>query len=158
MRSARREFIGGLAATALAAPLAIAQSRPAARPLSEGQLRKILDLMASSGAVRQIGAQITATLGAGPEDEPLTCVMLRFDEGKLSHAFAKLQDERGFLVSLREDSGGSHIYYTDNALTLIRSVDEDEDQGLSLAPNAIAQPGLDAELTFWARKADANFQ
>jgi len=157
MRSARRGFIGGLAA-AFTASMATAQTRPAVRPLSDTQLKKLLDLMASSGAVRQIGAQITATLGAGPEDEPLTCVMIRYDEGKQSHAFAKLQDDKGYLLSVREEGGTSHIYYADNTLALIRSLDEDEDQGLSLAPNVIAQGGLDAELTFWARKADANFQ
>jgi hypothetical protein len=157
MRSARRSFIGGLAA-AFTASMATAQPKPAVRPTTDAELKKLLDLMATQGAVRQIGAQITATLGAGPEDEPLTCVIIRYDEGKQSHAFAKLQDERGFLISVREEGGASHIYFTDNDLKLIRSVDEDEDLGLSLAPNVIAQTGLDAELAFWARKADANFQ
>ena len=156
MQSARRGFIGGLVAT-FAASAAMAQTAPMARPMTDVQLKKVLDLMAAAGAVRQIGAQITATLGAGPEDEPLTCVMVRYDDGKESHAFAKLQDERGYLISFREKGGASHIYFTDNALKLIRSVDEDEDLGLSLASNLIAQTGLDAELTFWARKADANF-
>jgi hypothetical protein len=158
MRSARRGFIIGLAAASTLAPMALAQTRPQVRPMTDAQLKKILDLMAASGAVRQIGAQITATLGAGPEDEPLTCVIIRYDEGKQSHAFAKLQDDRGFLLSLRAEGGGSHIYFADNALSLIRAVDEDEDEGLSLVPNVVAQSGLDAELVFWARKADANFQ
>jgi hypothetical protein len=142
---------------ALAALPVMAQPAPAPRPLTDAQLKKVLDLMAATGAVRQIGSQITATLGAGPEDAPLTCVMVRYDEGKQSHAFAKLQDEGGFLISFREAGGGSHIYFTDNALRLIRSVDEDEDQGLSLAANNAAQAGLDAELIYWAGKADANF-
>jgi len=156
MRAARRSFIVGLLIAA-AASRVIAQPAPGPRPLTDAQFKKILDAMAAAGAVRQIGAQITATLGAGPEDEPLTCVMIRYDEGKQSHAFAKLQDERGFLLSVREEGGNSHIYYADSALKLIRSLDEDDNQGLSLAPNVIAQTGLDAELTFWARKADANF-
>jgi hypothetical protein len=156
MRSARRGFVGGLV-LALAALPVVAQLPPAPRPLTDAEFKKLLDLMASSGAVRQIGSQITAILGAGSEDEPLTCVMVRYDEGKQSHAFAKLQDERGFLISFREADGASHIYFTDNALRLIRSVDEDEDLGLSLAANSSAQTGLDAELIFWARKADANF-
>jgi len=156
MRSARRSFVGGLI-LALAAWPAMAQPAPSGRPLTDVEFKKILDLLASAGAVRQLGAQITATLGAGPEDEPLTCVLIRYDEGRQSHAFAKLQDERGFLISIRDEGGASHIYFTDNALKLIRSLDEDEDQGLSLAPNVIAQTGLDAELTFWAKKADANF-
>ncbi len=143
---------------ALASSRGLAQATPAVRPLTDAQFKTILDLLAAAGAVRQIGAQITATLGAGPEDEPLTCVMIRYDDGERSHAFAKLQDEKGFLLSVREEGGASHIYYADNALALIRSVDEDEDQGLSLASNAIAQTGLDAELVFWARKADTNFQ
>ena len=157
MQSARRGFISGLAA-AFARSMARAQTRPDVRPITDLELKKLLDLMAAEGAVRQIGAQITATLGAGPEDLPLTCVMIRYDEGSRSHAFAKLQDERGYLLSVREEGGASHIFFADNALKLIRSLDEDEDQGLSLAPNVIAQAGLDAELTFWARKADANFQ
>ena len=157
MRLARRGFIGGLAAFC-AVSSAAAQTTPAPRPITGAQLKKVLDLMAVAGSVRQISAQITATLGAGPEDQPLTCVMVRYDEGKESHAFAKLQDERGYLISFREKDGASHIYFADGDLTLIRAVDEDEDQSLSLATNAAAQPGLDAELVFWAKKADANFQ
>jgi len=156
MQPLRRSFVGGLA-LALAGTRALAQPLPGPRPLSEAQFKKVLDLMAQTGAVRQIGSQITASLGAGPEDTPMTCVMIRYDEGKRSHAFAKLQDEKGFLLSVREEGGFSHIYYTDNGLKLIRAVDEDEDQGLAMAPNVVAQGGLEEELVFWASKADANF-
>jgi hypothetical protein len=163
MRSARRSFIGGLTlafvalALALVASSALAQAPPGPRPLNDAQFKKVLDLMGQSGAVRQIGAQITASLGAGPEDQPLTCLMIRYEEGKQSHAFAKLEGERGFLLSVRDEDGFSHIYFTDNKLKLIRSLDEDDRQGLTMAPNVIAQDGLDEELAYWAKKADANF-
>ena len=156
MRPLRRRFVGGLVLTLIASG-AHAQTPPAPRPLSEAQFKKLLDLLAQAGAVRQIGVQITAILGAGPEDTPLTCVMVRYDEGKRSHAFAKLQDDKGFLLSVRDEDGSSQIYYADNALKLISAVDEDERQGLSLALNTEAEGGLDEELAFWAGRADANF-
>jgi hypothetical protein len=160
MHPPRRSFIGGLALAVAMSGIASSAEVPAPprpRPLSEAQFKKILDLMGQTGAVRQIGAQITASLGAGPEDTPLTCLMIRYDEDKRSHAFAKLQDEKGFLLSVRDEGGFSHIYFTDNRLKLIRAIDEDEDKGLAMAPNVVAQGGLDEELAYWAAKADANF-
>jgi len=152
----RRGFLCGLAA-ACAAPSAIAQVKSAAPLLNSDELKKILDTMAASGAVRQIGNLITGMLGAAPEDEPLSCVMLRFDEGKETHAFAKLQDNRGYILSFRDKSGASRIYFADNALKLVSALDEDEQHGLDPLIATAAQSSFNAELTYWARKADADF-
>ncbi len=140
---------------ALAPRAAFAQLPLTTHPLSDAQLQKLLSAMAAAGRVRQIGLQITALLGAGGEDEVLTCVQIKYEDGKRTHTFAK---QKGYRVGLRDDAGVLHIYFANLGFDLSGAIDETDDQDLEPVPLEAARPGLEAELKFWAKAADNDFK
>ena len=155
----RRAALAGAVCASLAFTAARGQPLPAARPLSDAQLQKILDIMAAAGAIRPIVANVVSVLGIGRDDQALTCVQIAYStDGKHDHTIGKLENQLGYVLSFQSYGQVQHVYYADNTLTFMRAVTVDDVHGVALVPEAIARSEMDGELTFWAKAVDADFK
>jgi hypothetical protein len=143
--------------TAKAAPAnavpSSAATTPAAppRPISDAQFKKILADTAANGVTAPTAPVIANAFGVNHKDETERRDSFNDSIGNI-YTFSKL-DNGNYIFSMGE-SKISHDYYVDKNLILISAVTYTVKDGITVLPTKDAQPGLNAELKYFAGIAD----